>query len=44
VPVVLGAALLGTQVAAVAELIALVVILVAMLAAEARGLSGRSSG
>ncbi|MER7202164.1 low temperature requirement protein A [Streptomyces sp. CB01635] len=36
VPLVLGAALLGIHVAAVAELIALVVILVAMLAAEAR--------
>ncbi|MET7923891.1 low temperature requirement protein A [Streptomyces sp. NPDC005349] len=40
VPVVLGAALLGTHVAAVAELVALVVILVAMLAAEARACRG----
>ncbi|MFE2984581.1 low temperature requirement protein A [Streptomyces sp. NPDC059262] len=44
VPVVLGAAPLGTHVAAVAELVALVVILVVMLAAEARACHGVPSG
>ncbi|WP_223280715.1 low temperature requirement protein A [Streptomyces antnestii] len=43
VPVVLGAALLGTRVAAVTELLALVVILVAMLAAETRACRGVAS-
>ncbi|MFE4769856.1 low temperature requirement protein A [Streptomyces sp. NPDC056713] len=44
VPVVLGAAPLGTHVAAVAELVALVVILVAMPAAEARACRGVPAG
>ncbi|WP_327580324.1 MULTISPECIES: low temperature requirement protein A [Streptomyces] len=44
VPVVLGAAPLGTHVAAVAELVALVVILVAMPAAETRACRGVPAG
>ncbi|MFF1735587.1 hypothetical protein [Streptomyces sp. NPDC058247] len=44
VPVVLATALLGMHVAAVAELVALVVILVAMPAAEARACRGVPSG